>query len=124
MNDKLFIAQSDVIKSIAKKGNCVIVGRCADYVLEEEPDAETCNVFIYAPQQYRIKRVMDSFGITERKAKERVQKTDKQRKTYYSYYTNRNWGEMANYDICINSQTTGIERGAKIIIDYIRGLEK
>ena len=124
LNDKLFIAQSDVIKTIAKKGNCVIVGRCADYVLEEEADVETCNIFVYAPQKFRIKRVMEAFDITERKAKERVQKTDKQRKTYYSYYTNRNWGEMANYDICINSGTTGIERGAKIIIDYIRGLEK
>ena len=124
LNDKLFIAQSDVIKSVAKKGNCVIVGRCADYVLEEETDVQTCNVFIYAPQRYRINRVMDAFDITERKARERVQKTDKQRKTYYGYYTNRNWGDMANYDICINSQTTGIERGAKIIIDYIRGLDK
>lgn len=124
LNDKLFIAQSDVIKSVAQKGNCVIVGRCADYVLEDVEDVETCNVFVYAPQAYRVKRVMDAFGINERKAKERVQKTDKQRKTYYSYYTNRNWGEMSNYDICINSQKTGIDRGAKIIIDYIRGLEK
>ena len=123
LNDKLFIAQSDVIKNVAKKGDCVIVGRCADYVLSDE-DVETVKVFVYAPQAYRIKRVMEAFGITERKAKERVQKTDKQRKTYYSYYTNLNWGEMSNYDICINSCTTGIERGAKIIIDYIRGLKK
>lgn len=124
LNDKLFIAQSNVIRTIAAKENCVIVGRCADYALESVPDVDVLNVFVYADQSYRIKRVMDAFGINEKKAKEKVVKTDKQRKTYYTYYSNRDWGTMTNYDLCLNSQKLGIEGGAKMIIDYIRGLDK
>lgn len=124
LNDKLFLAQSEIIKEKAKSENCVIVGRCADYVLEEEEDIELINVFIHAPADYRIQRVADAFGLTAKKAKERVVKTDKQRKTYYNYYANRDWGEIENYDICLNSGTLGIERSAKMIIDYIRGLDK
>lgn len=124
LNDKLFIAQSEIIKSVAAKNNCVIVGRCADYALKDESGIELLNVFVHAPLDYRVKRVMDELGLNEKKAKERVTKTDKQRKTYYSYYSNRDWGEMTNYDICINSEKTGIECGAQMIINYIRSLEK
>ena len=124
LNDKLFIAQSEAIKGVAAEGDCVIVGRCADYVLEDEPDIELVNVFVYAPLEFRIKRVADALDLSEKKAKESVVKTDKQRKTYYGYYTNRNWGEMCNYDICLNSEKIGIERAAKLIVDYMRGTEK
>lgn len=124
LNDKLFIAQSDIIKSVAAKGNCVIVGRCADYVLEDFEDAEVFSLFVYAPLDFRVKRVMSAFGLNEKKAKERVLKTDKQRKTYYSYYSNCDWGRMSNYDVCINSEKIGIEGCARMIINYIRGLEK
>ena len=120
LNDKLFFAQADVIKSVAKNENCVIVGRCADYVLEEE-DVDLYNVFIYAPLEYRIERVKNALGLTDKKTKDRILKTDKQRKTYYGYYSNREWGKMSNYDICINSQKFGIEKAAKMIVDYIRG---
>lgn len=122
INDKLFLAQSDVIKKVASEENCVIIGRCSDYVLEEVNDIELTNVFIYAPAEWRVRRVSDALGIPLKKAKERVNKTDKQRKTYYSYYANRTWGAIENYDICINSKKIGIERAAKLIIDYIRGI--
>lgn len=123
LNDKLFLAQSDIIKRVAAEENCVIVGRCADYVLEETEGIHLLNVFVHAPKSWRIGRVMEAFNITQKKAKERVTKTDKQRRIYYSYYANRDWGDMKNYDICINSQKLGIDGGAKLIIDYIRGLE-
>ena len=121
INDKLFLAQSEVIKHVAAEGNCVIIGRCSDYVLEEAEDIELTNVFIYAPIDWRAQRVADTYGLPFKKAKDRVNKTDKQRKTYYSYYANRTWGAIENYDICINSQKMGIDRAAKLIIDYIRG---
>jgi cytidylate kinase len=124
LNDKLFLAQSDIIKKCAAADNCVIVGRCADYVLEDVEDIDLLNVFIYAPLEYRVGRVMEAFKIPQKKAKDRVQKTDKQRKTYYNYYASRDWGDISNYDICINSQKMGIARSAKIIIDYIRGIEE
>ncbi len=124
INDKLFITQSEVIKSAAAEGNCVIVGRCADYVLEDCKNVDLLNVFIYGELSYRVGRVMEAYGITQKQAKDRVVKTDKQRKTYYNYYSNREWGVMSNYDMCLNTGVLGIENSAKIIINYIKGLEK
>ena len=124
LNDKLFIAESQIIKEIASKENSVIVGRCADYILEDDKNTELFNVFIYAPLEYRVKRVMSELNISEKAARDKVNKTDKQRKTYYSYYTNRDWGKMLNYDLCINSAKTGIDEAAQIITNYIRSLDK
>ena len=94
INDKLFIAQADVIKEVAKRGSCVIVGRCADYVLENE-NVDVLSVFVYGSVDYRAKRVMSALDITQAKAKDKVLKTDKQRRTYYDYYTSKNWGVMS-----------------------------
>lgn len=124
LNDKLFIAQSEVIKDVASRDNCVIVGRCADYVLDDVKDVDLLNVFIHADQDFRIRRVKNAFNITERQARDRVVKTDKQRKTYYSYYANRDWGAMGNYDMCLNTCTLGIKTAANIIINYVKGLDK
>lgn len=124
LNDKLFLAQSDVIKDIAAKENCVIVGRCADYVLDNFEDINLINVFIYADMDFRVKRVMDTFKMTEKQAKDKVIKTDKQRKTYYNYYSNRDWGKMSNYDICLCISKLGIERSADAIVNLVRSLDK
>ena len=124
LNDKLFLAQSEIIKDVASKENCVIVGRCADYVLNDVEDINLINVFIYADMDFRVKRVMDTFEITEKQAKDKILKTDKQRKTYYSYYSNRDWGKMSNYDISLSTSTFGIEGSADIIVNHIRSLEK
>ena len=124
LNDKLFIAQSQVIKDVAGRDNCVIVGRCADYVLDDAKNVGLLNVFIYADQDFRIRRVKETFNITERQAKDRVIKTDKQRRIYYSYYSNRDWGSMSNYDMCLNTCKLGIKTAANIIINYVKGLDK
>lgn len=115
INDKLFIAQAEVIKELAKKGSCVIVGRCADYVLESE-DVDLLNVFIHGGVDYRAKRVMSAFDISQSKARDKVIKTDKQRRTYYDYYTSRDWGVMSNYDLCVDAEKFGIDTAAEIII--------
>ena len=115
INDKLFIAQAEVIKEIAKKGSCVIVGRCADYVLESE-GVELLNVFVYGSVDYRAKRVMEAQNITQAKARDKVLKTDKQRRTYYDYYTSKDWGVMSNYDICVNTEKLGIVGASDLII--------
>lgn len=119
INDKLFIAQAEVIKEIAKKGSCVIVGRCADYVLENE-NVNLLNVFIHGSVDYRAGRVMDALGLKQNKARDKVIKTDRQRRTYYDYYTSRDWGVMSNYDLCINAETFGIEGAANLIISYAK----
>lgn len=123
INDKLFIAQAEVIKELAKKGSCVIVGRCADYVLENE-NVGLLNVFIHGSVDYRAKRVMDALGITQAKARDKVLKTDKQRRTYYDYYTSRDWGVMSNYDLCINAEKFGIDETANMIISYAKTIIK
>ncbi len=120
INDKLFIAQSEVIKEIAKKGSCVIVGRCADYVLGEESNVDLLNVFVYASLDFRAKRVMDALNLPQNKARDRVIKTDKQRRTYYDYYTSRDWGVMSNYDICVNTEKIGIDNAAELIINFAK----
>ena len=124
LNDKLFLAQSDVVKNIASKENSVIVGRCSDYILEDAEDINLINIFVYAPLEFRVKRVKERFDLTDKQAKDRVLKTDKQRKTYYNYYSNLDWGKMSNYDLCINSAKVGIEKSAEMIANFVRSLEK
>ncbi|MCI5604845.1 MAG: cytidylate kinase-like family protein [Clostridia bacterium] len=118
INDKLFIAQAEVIKSLAKEGSCVIVGRCADYVLESEENVDLLNIFVYGSVDYRTKRVMNALNLPQSKARERVMKTDKQRRTYYDYYTSKDWGVMSNYDICLNTEKIGIDNAADLVIKY------
>lgn len=120
MNDKFFIAQSEVIKELAQQGDCVIVGRCADYVLSSEEDVDVVSVFLYSPMDFRTLRVAESMNLTTNRAKDYIQKTDKQRRTYYDYYTSHEWGKMQNYDICINTQKTGIEKAAEMVVNYLK----
>lgn len=123
INDKLFITQSQIIKEIAAKGDCVIVGRSADYVLSDVPGVDVLSVFVYGSLDYRIKRVMEARGLTEAKARDFVVKTDKKRRTYYEYYTSNDWGVMGNYDLCLNTEKLGIEGAADIVIGYVKNLK-
>ncbi len=114
INDKLFIAQSEVIKEKALEGPSVFVGRCADYVLKNAK-MNVLSVFIYADMDYRIKRVVEEHKMTEQQARERIIKTEKQRRSYYDYYTNRDWGVMKNYDLCLDSSALGRDTCIEII---------
>ncbi len=116
INDKLFLAQSEVIKEIAKEGSAVILGRCADYVLSEE-DVNLLSVYIYAGMEAKIEAIMQKDGLSRTKAKDKIVKTEKQRRAYYDYYTNREWGKMSNYDICLSSDIVGIDVSVDIIVD-------
>lgn len=121
INDKLFISQSEVIKEIAVKGNCVIVGRCADYVLRELDDVEVCSIFVCGGLDYRAKRVMDAYPeLNQARARDKVIKTDKQRRTYYDYYTDQDWGVISNYDVCLNTEKLGIDAAADMVIAYLK----
>ena len=112
INDKVFIGQSKAIKALAKKGPCVFVGRCADYVLEDE---NIFKVFVYSDMKSKIARISEIYKIDNQKAKEKITKTEKSRKTYYNYYTDKVWGDMAGYDLCINTGKTGIDGAVRII---------
>lgn len=107
LNHKIFLAQFDAIKNIAKEGPCVIVGRCADYALADFPNV--VNVFLHADMQDRVVRIARRHDLTDAKAKDLIVKTDKRRASYYNYYTSKKWGDAAGYDLSLNTATLGID---------------
>ena len=117
VNDKLYLLQHQLIKEIATKGPSVIVGRCADYVLKDDP--HTINVFIYADMEYRKKRAVTVHNIEERRAETIINKTDKTRANYYSFYTGQKWGVAQNYDLCIDSSKLSDDKIVELIFSYI-----
>lgn len=121
ISHKVFLAQFDTIKKIADEGPCVIVGRCADYALA---DNKNClHIFIYGNEECKVKRIMEKYSLNEAKAKEMCSKKDKQRQSYYNYYSSKKWGRADSYDLCINSSVLGVEGTVKLIIQYIEDFE-
>lgn len=116
LNHKVFLAQFETIKKLASEESCVIVGRCADYALSELP---TCiNTFIHADMDVRIKRVAADMQIPENKARDVIQKNDKQRASYYNYYTSKKWGDSRGYHLTLDSSQLGIDGCVDMILDY------
>ncbi|MBQ9942686.1 MAG: cytidylate kinase-like family protein [Christensenellaceae bacterium] len=116
LNHRIFLAQFDVIKQIAHEGSCVIVGRCADYALRDEPGC--ANVFVHAPLEYRIKRGVEEYGLPEKNARGIILRTDKQRANYYNFYTNKKWGSAESYGLSVDSSSIGADGCVKLIKDY------
>ena len=121
ISQKVFLAQFDTIKKVADEGPCVIVGRCADYALDGRDNV--INLFIYADEDFKISRVMDIYDLDENKARDMINKKDKQRQSYYNYYTNRKWGKADTYDLCINSSVLGIDGSVKLIKQFVEDFE-
>ena len=113
INHKVFLAQFDTIKKIANEGPCILVGRCADYALEDFDNV--LSVFIHADMNARIRRIARIYDLTDAKAKERIVKTDKQRASYYNYYSNKKWSDADSYNICLDSSVLGIDGTAEAI---------
>lgn len=121
ISHKVFLAQFDTIKKIAGEGPCVIVGRCADYALS---DFKNCiHLFIYGDEATKIKRISEKYNLSEQKAKEMIIKKDKQRQSYYNYYSSKKWGRADSYDLCINSSILGVDGTVKLITQYIQDFE-
>jgi putative MATE family efflux protein len=118
-DDRIFIAESKVIKNIAKKESCVIVGRCADYILKDNKD--TLKVFLYSDEENKVKRAIKYYGLNEKNALRTINKINKEREKHYKFYTNRNWKDVNNYDLVINVDSKGVEKTADIIINSIIG---
>jgi cytidylate kinase len=113
MNHRIFLAQFDAIRKIADKGPCVIVGRCADYVLRDHENV--LNVFIKASMEERIKRITMLYDMDQMKAEETIRKADKQRATYYNYYATGTWGDVTNYHLCLDTGVLGIDGAVELI---------
>lgn len=117
LNHKIFLAQFDAIRRIASEGPCVIVGRCADYVLRDKKDA--INVFIKADMDSRKERIMRLHGIAEDKVEDYIRRADKQRASYYNYYATSTWGDVNNFDLCVDTGALGIEGAVELIERFI-----
>ena len=117
LNMQIASAQFDAIRNLANEGDAVFVGRCADYVLRNREDL--VRVFLMADMPYRIKTVMERKDLTQDQAKKLIKEVDKDRASYYRYYTDQSWGESGCYDLCLNVGRVGIEGAAEAIEAYI-----
>lgn len=117
VNDKTFLAQAEVIRDVAKS-SCVIVGRCADYILRDEPGL--VRVFISGKLEDRIARAVKLYNFPEAGALEKIRKIDKSRANYYRYYTDQNWGSVHNYDITLNTSFTDIDGAVDVLLTLLK----
>jgi cytidylate kinase len=122
LNHQLFLEQYNTIKKLAEENSCVLIGRCADYALADNPDA--IHIFIYADFDERVRRISRMYDMTISEAKDIIKKNDKKRASYYNYYTNKVWGDAKSYDLCIDSSKLGIGGTAKAIEDYVKLKQK
>ena len=118
INHKIFLAQFDTIKKLADEASCVIVGRCADYALEDYPNV--VSVFITGDDKDKLKRLQELYKVDESKAKDIMIKTDKQRSNYYNYYSNKKWSDPRSYDLCINSSKVGADGAVDVIMNFAK----
>lgn len=117
IDDKIFLAQSNIIRKVAEEGPCVIVGRCADYILRDRTNV--LHVFVYAGLDFRIERATMLYGISKEKAAEEVLKYDKRRANYYNYHTSEKWATLFNYDISVRTDYAGIDHAVDTIMKFI-----
>ena len=116
LNDKVFLVQSKIIRDLAKD-SCVIIGRCADYILRDYDNV--LRVFIHADMEDRIARVIDEYKDEDDNIKEKIRRIDKNRATYYNYYSNRRWGNLENYDLSLNTSKVDVDTCVDIIKNII-----
>ena len=111
LNHRIFLAQFDAIRKLAEEGSCVIVGRCGDYVLRDDPDA--VSIFVKADMPSKIARAVKYYGV------ERIRKADKQRASYYNYYATATWGDVDNYDLVVDTGVLGVEGAVELIAKFL-----
>lgn len=123
LNMQVVSAQFEAMRNIAEKGNCIFVGRCADYILRDHDDL--ISVFILGDIDERLKCLERRQGLDEVEARKKIKEVDKDRSSFYRYYSDQTWGDAQNYDMCINSSKLGVEGTVQVILDYIkaRGLK-
>ena len=122
VSHKVFLAQFDTIKKLADEEPCIIVGRCADSALSDRSDL--IRLFISGDEETKTRRIMERFDLTESQAHDMCVKKDKQRRSYYDYYSSKKWGHVNTYDLSINSSVLGLEGTADLIVKYVESVEK
>lgn len=118
MNDVLFETESKIIERLGKTEDCIIVGRCANYILGDD----CLSLFVYAPYEYRVKAVMERLGREEKSARTLVKKMDKTRKSYYEFFTDQKWNNLDNYQMCIDTSRFSQDFLVNMLADIYRTL--
>ena len=123
-SDFLWCMQREVILKLAEEGGCVIVGRCADYVLRDDPNAALVNLFVHAPMAARIRRESARTNTTPIQAEKRIRQVDKERASYYNFFSSKRWGDAQGYDLCVNTGNMDISDVVQLTLRYLelRGL--
>lgn len=116
-DDNLFNYQAKIIRDLADKSDCVIIGRCADYILRERKDLT--RIFVYADKEACMKRVTSLYGMLPAEAEKKIETLDKARANYYKYYTGNEWNDVNNFDLCLNTSAISFEKAVDIICDYL-----
>jgi cytidylate kinase len=116
-NDNLFNLQAKVIKDLAEEESCVIVGRCADYILRDNPNV--IKIFVHASLEDCVIRLKDMFTLSPKELEKKVIETDRRRAEYYKYYTGRKWEDVKNYDLCLDTKQLGFDKCVEIVKSYI-----
>lgn len=116
-DDKIYKLQADIIRDMAKDGGCVFVGRCSDYILRDRDNA--VHIFLYGDPKDRVKKAMAQENVSEQEAKKLISRADKKRRSYYNYYTNREWGAFSNYDLMIDLSRISEQNAVKLIENYL-----
>lgn len=116
-SDRLFNLQAEVVKDIAKEGPCVIIGRCAEYILRDE--ANCLSIYICSPLEKRIERITRLYNLTPKEAQKRITSTDKKRESYYGYYAGKDWASCASYDLSVDAGVLGVDKAVELIKKYI-----
>lgn len=122
LDDRIYLAQSDVIRKVAEEGPCVIVGRCADYILKDYENV--INIFVYADMEFRKERAIRMDGLDPKRAEEEIIKMDKRRGNYYNYHSGEKWGKATNYHLSVKSSHIGIDNTVDCIKAFIECLDK
>ncbi len=117
LEETVYNTQSDIIRKLAEKGPCVIIGRCADYVLSDRDDI--IKIFLHADPEFRKARAMELDGVDEKEVDDLVRRKDKQRMNYHNYHADTKWGDAKHYDISLSTSGCGIDRAVKILADFI-----
>ena len=117
-------AQRQIIENFAKQGDCVIIGRCADYVLRDDPNVALVNLFVHAPMAARIRRESARTNTTPIQAEKRIRQVDKERASYYNFFSSKRWGDAQGYDLCVNTGNMDISDVVQLTLRYLelRGL--
>lgn len=116
LNDQIFLIQSKTVRKVADQGSCVIIGRCADYILRDDP--AVLSVFIHAPLEERVKRATELYNVPADKAEDVCLKNDKSRANFYNYYSDQKWGMCRSYELALDSSVLGIEGCVDAIINF------